>query len=115
MEFEYTNTVDTPATTDPLGTDLEGEPFHEDWGYASVVGMLMYLANNTRPDIAFATHQCARFTHNPKKSHARAVKRIARYLIGTRDKGLKIKQSKELCVDCYCDADFAGLFGTEDS
>jgi hypothetical protein len=75
----------------------------------------MYLANNTRPDIAFATHQCARFTHNPKKSHARAVKRIARYLIGTRDKGLKIKPSKELCVDCYCDADFAGLFGTEDS
>jgi hypothetical protein len=115
MEFEYANTVDTPATTDPLGTDPEGEPFHEKWGYASVVGMLMYLANNTRPDIAFATHQCARFTHNPKKSHARAVKRIARYLIGTRDKGLKIKPSKELCVDCYCDADFAGLFGTEDS
>jgi hypothetical protein len=28
MEFEYANTVDTPATTDPLGTDPEGEPFH---------------------------------------------------------------------------------------
>jgi hypothetical protein len=32
MEFEYRNTVDTPATTDPLGMGPEGEPFHEDWG-----------------------------------------------------------------------------------
>ena len=31
-----------------------------------VFGMLMYLANNTRPDIAHAVHACARFTYNPK-------------------------------------------------
>ena len=56
----------------------------------------MYLANNTRPDIAYATHQCARYTHAPKESHALAVKRIVRYLQGTSTKGLAISPSKDL-------------------
>jgi hypothetical protein len=108
------NSARTPSTTQPIGADSNGQPFCETWQYASVVGMLMYLANNTRPDIAFATHQCARFTHAPKATHAAAVKRIVRYLIGTKDKGLKLKPSTDISVDCYVDADFAGLYGYED-
>ena len=80
--------VSTPAVTTPLGQDLDGKAFSEEWEYASIVGMLMYLGQNTRPDIAFAVHQCARFTHNPKHSHAVGVKRIIRYLQGTKDKGM---------------------------
>ena len=41
----------TPSTLDPLGPDIDGQQFNEKWEYASVIGMLMYLANNTRPDI----------------------------------------------------------------
>jgi Reverse transcriptase (RNA-dependent DNA polymerase) len=41
------------CTPTPLGTDTEGENFRWDWEYASVVGMLMYLAKNSRSDIAF--------------------------------------------------------------
>ena len=104
----------TPAASDPLGTDPEGEPFQEKWSYASLVGMLLYLASNSRPDIAFAVHQCARFTHNPKQSHAKAVKRIVRYLKGTRSRGMILKPSGHLTIDCYVDADFAGLYGAED-
>ncbi len=66
----------TPANKDPLGTDKDGDPYNEEWNYASVIGMLLYLSSNTRPDIQFAVHQCARFTHGPKQSHAEAVKRI---------------------------------------
>jgi hypothetical protein len=73
LGLENANVIDTPAIPAPLGTDLEGEPFKEEWGYTSVVGMLMYLANKTRPDIAFAVHQCARFTHNPRKIYVQAV------------------------------------------
>ena len=53
----------------------------------------MYLANNTRPDIACAVHACARYTHNPKKSRAGAVKHILRYLKGTLDKGMILAPS----------------------
>ncbi len=108
------NKADTPATQVPLGADGDGAPFQEKWGYASVVGMLMYLTANSRPDIQFAVHQCARFTHAPRKSHADAIKRICSYLAGTKDKGIMFKPTKELELDCYVDADFAGLWHYED-
>ncbi|GAX26628.1 hypothetical protein FisN_UnNu100, partial [Fistulifera solaris] len=48
------NSCDTPAENKPLGKDLAGAAFAESWNYASVVGMLLYLSSNSRPDIAFA-------------------------------------------------------------
>jgi hypothetical protein len=59
------------------------------WNYSSAIGQLLYLSSNTRPDIQFAVHQCARFSHSPKKSHGQAVKRICRYLAGTPNDGIK--------------------------
>ena len=75
------------------------------------MGMMLYMASNTRPDISFAVHHCAWFTHNTKESHKTAVKRICRYLQGTKDNSLVFNPSKKLVVDCYADADFAGLWG----
>ena len=72
---------------------------------------MLYLASSTIPDISFAVHQCAQFTHNTKASHNTAVKRICRYLQGTKENSLVFNQSKKLVVDCYADADFAGLWG----
>jgi hypothetical protein len=77
--------------------------------------MLLYVSSSTRPDIQFAVHQCARFTHNPRRSHEIAIKRIGRYLAGTKDKGITFKPTNEPTLDCYVDADFAGLWGYEDS
>ena len=105
----------TPSTIVPLGPDEDGEPIQETWSYPSVIGKLNYLANNTRPDIAFAVHQCARFTHRPKRSHEVAVKRIIRYLKGTSTMGLIYHTDQiPLTLDCYVDADFAGLWGSMD-
>ena len=112
--MEDCNSSPTPASTTPLHIDKQGEDFSEDWEYASIVGMLMYLATNSRPDIAFAVHQCARFTHCPKSSHATAVKRILRYLQGTKDKGMTLNPTNDLDVHCYVDADFAGTWSVED-
>ena len=106
-------TVKTPAATTPLGLDLDGQPFDEDWDYPVIIGMLMYLAQNSRPDIAYAVHQCARFTHSPKHSHAVAVKRILRYLNSTKTKGMTLRPNQSLIIDCYVDADFAGLWNVE--
>jgi Reverse transcriptase (RNA-dependent DNA polymerase) len=102
----------TPATV-VLGSHKD-EPKHDEaWDYASVVGMLMYLSCNSRPDIAFALHQCARFTHDPRRAHSQAIKQIVRYLRGTADKGIIFSTKDEATVDCYVDADFAGAFNKD--
>jgi hypothetical protein len=85
----------------------------ESWSYRSIIGMLLYLCTNTRPDIAFAVSQAARFSSAPKQSHATAVKTIVRYLAGTRDKGMILKPRDDLKLELYCDADFAGLYKRE--
>ena len=105
------NSKATPADKDPLGPGFEDDPPHtEEWPYATMIGCLMYLANNTRPDIQYAVHACARYTHHPKEIHTKAVKRIVRYLIGTDDKGLIFRPTTALTMDMYVDADFAGMW-----
>jgi hypothetical protein len=104
----------TPAGATPLGKDAEGMPRKEEWSYPSIIGMMLYLSTNSRPDIAFAVHQCARFTHSPLASHEEGVKRICRYLKGTQDKGMIVKPTGELKIDCFVDSDFAGLWRQED-
>ena len=86
------------------------------WNYKSIVGKLSYLCRNTRPYIEFAVHQCARFRTNPKQSHEKAIKRICRYLLKTKDKGITIKLSNDLTkLDCYVDANFMGAYTPSES
>jgi hypothetical protein len=103
----------TPAEAKPLTKDEDGEGPQGSFSYASVVGMLLYLAGHSRPDITYAVNCCARYMFNPRLSHEKALKRIGRYLKATRDKGLVMKPSGGLCVDAFPDADFAGLYGYE--
>jgi hypothetical protein len=60
------------------------------------------LEKSTRPDISCAVHQCARHCANPKIQHTAAVKRIGRYLLGTKDKGLIMKPNQE-GMECWVD------------
>lgn len=110
------NGCDTPALQQPLGADKDGPRRKEAhlWSYAAAVGMLQYLAQNSRPDIALAVNQVSRFTHDPKLVHEVAVKRICRYLKQTRLEGLMFTPIDVLNMDCYVDADFAGLWNAED-
>ena len=105
----------TPAVSPPLHAHENGAPRDEKWSYRSAIGMLSYISRNTRPDIEYAVHQCARFQMNPKRAHERAVKRIGRYLIGTRDKGITFKPDPAALdhLECFVDADFAGNYCKE--
>jgi hypothetical protein len=67
------------------------------------------------PDLQFTVHQVCRFAHKPKKSHGQAIKRILHYLVATRGKGFKFIPNLEDGLDCYVDADLAGLWGHEDN
>ena len=81
-------TNNTPARYPLLNKDENGPARKASWKYQGIIGMLGYLQGTTRPDIVIATHQCARFNNYPHLSHERAVKRIGRYILDTRDKGM---------------------------
>ena len=103
----------TPAEHKPLVKDEEGEGPQGTFSYSSVVGMLLYLAGHTRPDISYAVNCCARCMFNPRLSHEKALKRIGRYLKATRNRGLVFNPTGELNIDAYPDSDFAGMYGYE--
>jgi hypothetical protein len=54
--------------------------------YANAVGKLLFLNKCSLPDISFEVSQVAQFNKNPGVIHWKAVKRIIRYLKGTRNK-----------------------------
>ena len=108
--MENTKPKQTPAlATVILQRDLDGAAFDEHWEYRSVIGKLNFLEKSTRPDIAYAVHQCARFSANPKKSHALAIQHIVRYLVGTKDKGLLLNPAGTE-FNVYVDSDFCGTW-----
>jgi hypothetical protein len=83
-------------------------PFDLDFNYGSAVGKLKYLAQTTRPDIMYATHQIAKYSSDPRQSHGKAILYLVCYLKKTRDLGLKFKPDPKKGFDCYCDANFSG-------
>ena len=58
---------ETPAATSRILTRNDcGTDHDKSFHYHSVIGKLNYLEKTTRPDISFATHQCACFVAEPK-------------------------------------------------
>jgi Reverse transcriptase (RNA-dependent DNA polymerase) len=105
---EESKSKSNPAVKDLILQEYkDSQPHCENWSYRSVIGKLNYLEKCSRPDIAYAVHQCARFTKAPKVEHTAAVKRIGRYLLETSDKGI-ICHPNEESITCYADASFAG-------
>jgi hypothetical protein len=108
-DSKYTTPVKNPADTMALDRDVDGNEASGSINHASVVGMLLYLGHS-QTDISFATHQCAGYTHSPKQTHENALKRIRWYLKRTIKNGLILTPSNTFKIDCYHDADFAGLW-----
>ncbi|KAM6546487.1 hypothetical protein CsatB_027223 [Cannabis sativa] len=73
--------------------------------YLSAIGALMYLANCTRPDIAFSVNLLARFSSTPTYRQWKLIKHI-RYLQGTIDKGLFYSNNCGSQLIGYADAEY---------
>lgn len=98
-----------PVTNTPLGLHDDRSPRITYWNYRSSIGQLDYISKNTRPDIELAVHQCSKYQINPKNSHEQAVKRISRYLLDTKDKGIIIQPTKYINnMEFWVYSDFAG-------
>ena len=83
---------------------------NDDFRYRSVIGKANFLEKSTRPDIAVAVHSCARFSSEPKQSHADAVRYFGKYLQGTKDEGVYLDPNNDKSFECWVDAVFLGQY-----
>ena len=96
------NPISTPMEPNlKLKRNLDNPSIMTTFPYRRAIGMLLYLAVGTRPDIAFAVNYLSRFVTCYDESHWAAVKRLARYLKGTGNIGVTYnsmgnEDSKEL-------------------
>ena len=108
-------TKSTPASSSKLlSRHSESPDFDKSFDYRSIIGKLRYLEKGSRSDISYITHQCARFSSNPKREHGEAIRWLARYLKGTRDKGTIFSPKEGRNLEVYVDADFAGNWDKEE-
>ena len=97
--MENCNPVATPMDT---GVKLEKAddsdvPLNQH-EYQSLVGSLLYLSTVSRPDITHAVGIMARFCSKPTNVHWSALKRILRYLKGTRGCGILYQHNNKMLM-----------------
>ena len=104
-----TRTKETPMVVglrlddfDPTEPDVD-EPFR------SLVGYLMWLANQTRPDILNAVRAGARYSHAPKLVNWKAALHVITYARFTSSYGITFQRGTASGVDLevFVDSDFA--------
>jgi transposase InsO family protein len=78
----------TPRPSSTLLRDSASLSDSEHGIYRSIVGGLLYAANQTRIDIAYAVNRLCRFVAAPLQEHLHSAKHVLRYLNGTRSLGL---------------------------
>ena len=62
-----------------------------------------------------AVHQCARFCIDPKITYERTIMRIGKYLLATKERGIKLTPNKDKGMECYVDIDFTGSWDKADA
>ena len=74
--------------------------------YVLAVGSLQYVQVCTRPDLAFVTGLLGRFQSNPGIEHWKLVKKVLRYLQGTKGLMMTYRRSDSLHIVGYSDSDY---------
>jgi hypothetical protein len=69
--------------------------------YRQIVGSVLYLLNNTRPDTSYAVGQLARFMSKPAIIYLRMCKHLLRYLVGTIEVGITYSSRRNILLLTY--------------
>src|SRR5258708_22977530 len=94
----------TRLTTEQAPVSAAEHAIMRDVLYREAVGALNWAALATHPDISFAVTTVAHFTANADPAHWDAIKRIYRYLAGTRDLWLSYGETRRT-LEGYADPD----------
>ena len=88
--------------------DHDQTPMPQSERYQQLIGALLYLAVNTRPDIVASVTILSQHNKAPTTADWSEAKRVARYLHGTKDAELRLgKKGSAPTLVGYADADWA--------
>ena len=76
--------------------------------YSSIMGILMYVQVCTSPNITFVIGVLGRHLSDLGQSHWKAVKKVLRYLQGTKNFILTYRRIHTLEVVSFSDSSYAG-------
>lgn len=107
-ETDTGSPVYTPMIDSADPENIQGELFQPVTLYQSILGMVNYTAQYTRPDIALAVNLLARANHAPRLGHYRLLKKVVKYLHQTKNYMLYYgpAQGQQLMLNAYVDANF---------
>ena len=100
--------MDTPLPGNWKKEDATSTKVMDATVYQQLVGLLMYLVN-TRPDICYAVNQLSQAMVKPTKLFWKAGKHVLRYLRGTSEYGLWYRQTDEVKLHGFKDADWVRI------
>lgn len=112
----YTSPMDEKAKLSPDFSPAEGSPEYTAMAdkrheYMSIVGGILWLANVTRFELAFAASQLARFVSNPGELHFAAAVRVLLYLKASSARVLTFSPTARP-FEVYVDSDWAVKFSS---
>lgn len=108
FEMADCNPSKTPMEAGYLSVDEESDQLVDITRYRSLVGGLLYVAVNARPDIAVSVAILGRSVSRPTERDWKAAKRVVRYLKGTKQFKLEFRPGDGWDLVGYSDADWAG-------
>jgi hypothetical protein len=107
FEMEDCKLVITPMQTSCKLRKYDDSKSRDQRQYRSMIGSLIYVTTS-RSNVMKAVGQVAQFQEAPKESYLLSVKRIFRYLKGTKEFGLWYPKGKDLSFIAYTNADWEG-------
>ena len=106
FSMEDSNPSKMPAVNNlRLVKATDGETMVDERLYRSLVSSLLYIANQTRPDIVWIVNVLSRLMDKPSNTHWLAGKRVLRYLQAT--KSLKLFYSRDSDFNLHRESDAA--------
>eukprot|EP00253_Pinus_taeda_P014552 PITA_14552 len=97
----------TPMITNWKKIDASKDKDVDPTLYRQLIGSLMYLVN-TRPEICYTVNTLSQFMVEPKRAHWATTKHVLRYIQGIVDYGILYTKSKDIRLNGFTDADWAG-------
>lgn len=109
FNMDNCKSVSTPFDSNQKLLKLtEGEVIEDnEVPYQEAIGCLLYAAQGCRPDISYAVNCLSKFNNKHSQTHWGAVKRVFRYLQGTKKIKLCYSRDGASEIQAYSDADWA--------